>query len=275
MAGTDSTKSSRVRVTAGGAPAVILVEPQLGENIGMTSRAMLNCGLTELRLVRPREDWPNKKAIAAASGADAVLDGAALYETTALAIADLETVYAATARPRDMTKHVMTARHAAGEMRALAAQGRRLGVLFGPEAKGLNNDDVALADGVVSVPLNPAFMSLNLAQAAFAIAYEWHQAGVDDPGAALAMPPGAALAVPPGAALAMPKATRPATKAELMMLFEHLERELDACGFLRVKEKRPIMVRNLRNILQRAELTEQEVRTLRGAITGLSSGRKG
>ena len=172
MAGTDSTKSSRVRVTAGGAPAVILVEPQLGENIGMTARAMLNCGLTELRLVRPREDWPNKKAIAAASGADAVLDGAALYETTALAIADLETVYAATARPRDMTKHVMTARHAAGEMRALAAQGRRLGVLFGPEAKGLNNDDVALADGVVSVPLNPAFMSLNLAQAAFAIAYE-------------------------------------------------------------------------------------------------------
>ena len=258
MAGTDSTKSSRVRAGAGGAPAVVLVAPQLGENIGMTARAMLNCGLTELRLVRPREGWPNKKAVAAASGADAVLDGATLHETTAQAVADLETVYAATARPRDMTKRVMTARHAAGEMRALAAQGRRLGVLLGPEAKGLDNDDVALADVVVSVPLNPAFMSLNLAQAVFAIAYEWHQAGAEDL----------------GPTLAMPKETRPATKAELTRLFEHLEGELDACGFLRVKEKRPIMVRNLRNILHRAELTEQEVRTLRGVIAGLSSGRK-
>jgi len=259
MAGTDSTKFSRIRVTEGCAPVVVLVEPQLGENIGMTARAMLNCGLTELRLVRPREGWPNKKADAAASGANAVLDAATLHETTAQAVAELETVYAATARPRDMTKRVMTACHAAGEMRELAARGRRLGVLLGPEAKGLNNDDVALADVVVTVPLNPAFMSLNLAQAVFAIAYEWHQAGVDEP----------------GAALTMPKETRPANKAELMMLFEHLEGALDACGFLRVKEKRPIMVRNLRNILQRAELTEQEVRTLRGAITGLSSGKKG
>ena len=271
MAGTDSTKApltgvSRAGVNEGGAPAIVLVEPQLGENIGMAARAMLNCGLAELRLVRPRQDWPNEKAVAAASGADAVLDGAALYETTATAIADLETVYAATARPRDMTKRVMTARHAAGEMRALAARGRRLGVLLGAEAKGLDNDDVALADAVVTIPLNPAFMSLNLAQAVFAIAYEWHQAGAGDAGTALAMPPGAALA--------MPKETRPANKAELMRLFEHLEGELDACGFLHVKEKRPVMVRNLRNLLQRAQLTEQEVRTLRGAIAGLSSRRK-
>ncbi|MDP6574673.1 MAG: RNA methyltransferase [Rhodospirillales bacterium] len=269
MAGTDSTKASLTGGSpagagGGAAPAVVLVEPQLGENIGMTARAMLNCGLAELRLVRPREDWPNDKAVAAASGADAVLDGTVLYETTAQAIADLETVYAATARPRDMTKRVMTARHAAGEMRELAVRGRRLGVLLGPEAMGLNNDDVALADAVVTIPLNPAFMSLNLAQAVFAIAYEWHQA--------LAMSPGSE---DPGAALAMPKETRPATKAELMMLFEHLEGELDACGFLHVTEKRPIMVRNLRNLLQRAQLTEQEVRTLRGAISGLSSGRKG
>ena len=264
MAGTDTTKApltgmSRADVNQSAAPAVILVEPQLGENIGMTARAMLNCGLTELRLVRPREGWPNKNAVAAASGADAVLDGAVLFETTAQAIADLETVYAATARPRDMTKHVMTARHAATEMRELAVQGRRLGVLLGPEAKGLNNDDVVLANAVVTIPLNPAFMSLNLAQAVFAIAYEWHLAGTEAP----------------VAALAMPKETRPATKAELLLLFEHLEAELDACGFLRVTEKRPIMVRNLRNILQRAELTEQEVRTLRGAIAGLALERKG
>ncbi|HJO73102.1 MAG: RNA methyltransferase [Rhodospirillales bacterium] len=271
MAGTDSTKGSLARGSPAGAgegaaPAVILVEPQLGENIGMTARAMLNCGLVELRLVRPRQGWPNDKAVAAASGADAVLDGAVLYETTAQAIADLETVYAATARPRDMTKRVMTARHAAGEMRELAGRGRRLGVLLGPEAMGLNNDNVALADVVVSIPLNPAFMSLNLAQAVFAIAYEWHQAGTMSSGVKEA---GA------GAALAMPKDTRLATKAELLMLFEHLEDELDACGFLHVKEKRPIMVRNLRNLLQRAQLTEQEVRTLRGAISGLSSKRKG
>ena len=165
-----------------------------------------------------------------------------------------------------MTKRVMTARHAAGEMRELAGRGRRLGVLLGPEAMGLNNDNVALADVVVSIPLNPAFMSLNLAQAVFAIAYEWHQAGTMSSGVKEA---GA------GAALAMPKDTRLATKAELLMLFEHLEDELDACGFLHVKEKRPIMVRNLRNLLQRAQLTEQEVRTLRGAISGLSSKRKG
>ena len=142
-------------------------------------------------------------------------------------------------------------------MHELAARGGRTGILLGPEAKGLKNDDVALADTIVMVPLNPAFMSLNLAMAALLVGYEWYQAAAGTAPRTLAM-----------------NATRPATRGELIGLFEHLERELDACGFLHVSEKRPIMVRNLRNMLHRAELTEQEVRTLRGVIAGLVSGRR-
>ncbi len=239
-------------------PAVVLVDPQLGENIGMAARAMLNCGLVDLRLVRPRDGWPNDKAVAAACGADAVLDKLRLHETTADAIADLQRIYAATARPRDMTKEVVTPRQAASDMRRLTAAGVRCGVLFGAEAKGLRNDDVTLADAVLTVPLNPGFSSLNLANAVFTIGYEWFQ-GADRTAAAV---------------LSLPKETRPSTKAELLAFFGHLEKELDACGFLHVEEKRPVMVRNLRNLFQRARLSEQEVRTLRGVIAGLVKGKK-
>ncbi len=255
MAGTDSTAAT---ACAPEAPAVVLVEPQLGENIGMVARAMLNCGLGALRLVRPRDGWPNDKAVAAAAGADVVLDGARLFGTAAEAVADLQRVFAATARPRDMTKVEVTPRRAALEMRRLADGCGRSGVLFGREAKGLTNDEVALADSILTVPLNPGFSSLNLAQAVFVVGYEWFLAG----------------AKAPGRRVSMPKETRPATKKELLGLFEHLEGELDACGFLRVAEKRPVMVRNLRNIFQRAGLSEQEVRTLRGVITGLVGGRR-
>jgi len=234
------------------------VEPQLGENIGMAARAMLNCGLTELRLVSPRDGWPSETAVAAAAGADQVIAEAALFDGTADAVADLNLVFASTARDRDMTKRVITPRQAGAELRDSAAAGARAGVLFGREAKGLKNDDLALADAVVMAPLNPAFMSLNLAQAVFCVGYEWLLAG-EGAGAG---------------ELAMPKETRPADKAELLGLFEHLEAELDASGFLHVKEKRPTMVRNLRNMLQRAGLTEQEVRTLRGVVTSLATKRR-
>ncbi|MCH7486287.1 MAG: RNA methyltransferase [Proteobacteria bacterium] len=239
------------------APAVVLVGPQLGENIGMVARAMLNCGLGDLRLVRPRDGWPSESAAAAAAGATAVIDGVRLFEATNEAVADLQLLFAATARPRHMTKKTTTPRRAAADMRAFAARGGRAGVLLGPESRGLSNDDVALADALITIPLNPDFQSLNLAMAVLLVGYEWYLAGADDP----------------GPALAMPKRSRPATKDEMGGLFEHLERELDACGFLRNEEKRPVTVRNLRNIFQRAGLTDQEVRTLRGVIAGLASGR--
>lgn len=240
------------------APAVVLVEPQLPENIGMAARAMLNCGLDDLRLVRPKPRWPHDKARAAASGADRVIENARLFETTAAAIADLSHVYATTSRFRDLAIRVVTPRQAAAELRAFAAAGQgRAGVLFGKESKGLHNDDVVLAEAVISVPLNPAYRSLNLAQAVFALGYEWFTA---------------ADATPP-AKVAFSRRTRPATKEELLAMFEQLESALDECGFLRVKEKRPTMVRNLRVMFQRAGLSEQEVRTFRGVIACLGGKR--
>lgn len=257
MSGTDRTLAAHAD-DAGRAPVVVLVEPQLPENIGMVARAMLNCGLTCLRLVRPREMWPNDKAVAAASGADRVLESARLYPSTAAAIADLEYVCATTARPRYMTKQVLTPRIAASELRIQAAAGRVTGLLFGREASGLDNDDIALAQAVVTVPLNPGFSSLNLGMAVLLLGYEWFAAG----------PAGSAAAE-----LMMPEQTRPATQAELQGFYDHLEGELDACGFLRNVDKRPSMVRNLRNLFGRAGLTQQEVRTLRGIVTCLVEAR--
>jgi len=238
-------------------PVIILVKPQLGVNIGMAARAMLNCGLDQLRLVSPRDGWPNDQALAASAGAEQVIRDAKIFTNPGEACADLQKVYATTARPRDMTKRVVTPRQAATEIRACQNQNIKTGVLFGREAKGLNNDDIALSDTIINVPLNADYPSLNLAQAVFAVAYEWL---MDEDDTAPSQ-------------LVMPKSTRPANKQELSGLFEHLERELDDCGFLRVQEKRPVMVRNLRNMLGRADLTEQEVRTLRGVIKGLCRGR--
>lgn len=222
-------------------PVVILVEPQLGENIGMAARAMLNCGLTELRLVRPRDAWPNRHAVSASAGAVQVIDNVKLFETTADAVADCQMVYASTARSRDMTNDIYTPRAAAADMAGHAAAQIKTAVLFGKESKGLTNDDIALANAIIHVPLNSSFTSLNIAQAVFVVAYEWFQT----------------MAETDAHAFVMPKETRPANKQELGGLFEHLESELDACGFLRVTEKRPIMVRNIRNIFQRAHMTEQ------------------
>ncbi|CAA7615925.1 RNA methyltransferase [Magnetospirillum sp. SS-4] len=230
-------------------PAIILVRPQLAENMGTAARAMLNCGLTDLRIVAPRANPLDERAIAAASGADRLLLAAKVVETTAEAVADLNRVWCTTGRDRYMVKPVDTPRQAAAAMRAVVAEGRRCGVLFGPERTGLENDDVAVADTVLTVPLNPDYCSLNLAQAVLLVAYEWFQAD-------------AATTLP-----AMTKgAEGPASKEKLLNFFVHLERELDECGFLRIPDKRPVMVRNIRNMFQRAHLTGQEIQTLHGIV---------
>jgi tRNA/rRNA methyltransferase len=252
MAGTD-----RRRTKLSGGPAIILVEPQLGENIGTAARAMLNCGLTDLRLVKPRDGWPNKKAIAAASGADVVLDKAGVFETVEAAISDLRHVYATTARDRFMVKRILTPRLAVGEIKNFVAAGEASGVLFGPERSGLLNDHVSLSEAVISVPLNPAFSSLNLAQSVLILGYEWFNSGHEHPSEQIAF-----------------GHSKPATKQQLIRFFEHLEEELDGNGFMRSAEKRPSMVRNLRNLFQRAQCTEQELRTLHGVVTSFAGQRK-
>lgn len=248
MAGTDRTQEP----LKDGGPAIILVDPQLGENIGMVARAMLNCGLTELRLVRPRDGWPSEKAAAAASGALEVIEGARLFDTTEAALADLQRVYATTARPRGMVKPVVTPGQAATELRAAAAAGERTGLLFGPERSGLVNDDIALADAVLSVPLNPAFSSLNLAQAVLLVGHAWFMAADETEARRLELGVG-----------------ETASKAELINFFTRLEAALDETGFLYPPEKRPTMVRNLRNLFHRIAPTEGEVNTLHGIISAL------
>lgn len=238
-----------------GAPVVVLVHPQLGENIGMAARAMLNFALTELRLVKPRDGWPSESALKASSGADLVIEGAEVYETVEDAIADLHYVVAATARERDQLKTVMTGDRAAREIRAQAAKGRKTGILFGAERSGLSNDHIALADAILMAPVNPTFASLNLSQAVLLAGYEWFKAGDVRPETR----PGDGSYI---------DATK-ATKASLQGLFEHMEAELDASGFFRPPEKRPSMVRNLRDMWNRADLMEQDVKTMRGVIKAL------
>jgi tRNA/rRNA methyltransferase len=251
MAGTDKGRSP---VTGG--PRVVLVDPQLGENIGMAARAMLNCGLTRLCLVRPRDGWPNPAAEAAAAGASEVLDGAAVYDTTPDTLAGCRRVYATTARPRDMVKPVLTPRAAAQDMRAAEGAGAATALLFGPERSGLTNDDLVLADRVIAVPLNPAFASLNLAQAVLIVGYEWFQAAHAGPSESLAL----------GGGL-------PAERGELLNFLERLERALDGGNFFHPPEKRASMVRNLRNIFLRGDLTDTEVRTLHGVVSALLKAR--
>ncbi|MBV8776656.1 MAG: RNA methyltransferase [Alphaproteobacteria bacterium] len=251
MAGTDHKKP---RLTGG--PAIVLVEPQLGENIGTAARAMLNCGLDDLRLVRPRDGWPNPKAVNAASGADSVLDKARLYPDLRAAIADLRHVYAATARDRYMVKRAVTPRLAAAEMRSYLAADEPCGVVFGPERTGLVNDDIALADTVLTVPLNPGFSSLNLAQAVLIVGYEWFIAREE-----------------PAAEFLHTGHSRPANKDELVRFFDHFEEALVDSGFIRHPDKRPSLFRNLRNFFQRASPTEQELRTLHGVVTSFMGPR--
>ncbi len=239
-----------------GAPVVVLVRPQLADNIGAVARAMANGGLFHLRLVAPRDGWPQERAWRTASGADRILDTLTLHDTVADAVADLHRVFATCPRPRHIVKPVATARGAATELRTIAARGLRAGILFGPERAGLDNDDMAQADTLVRYPLNPVFMSLNLAQAVMVMAYEWWTAADVTPAHTL-----------------MTNETRIATKGELENFLAHLIAELDACGFLRNLPKRPGMVRNIRHLFERGEVTEQELRTLHGMVTELAHGR--
>ena len=250
--GTDRTKK---RLEGG--PAIILVEPQLAENIGMCARAMANFGLSELRLVAPRNGWPKKGARSSASGAAFVLDEAKLFPTLVEAIGDLHLVYATTARDRHQLKPVLTPAAAADEIAASLARGSKTGILFGRERSGLTNDEVSLADSIVTFQVSPAYASLNLAQAVLLVGYEWFRArhARDHP---LAQPGGGPLA----------------TKATLLSFMTYLEAELAACGYFKPDERQETMTRNLRNVLNRMQLTEQDVRTLRGAVTTLVQGRR-
>ena len=235
-------------------PAIILVAPQLAENIGTAARAMANFGLADLRLVNPRDGWPSEKARAAASGADHVIDGARVFRPVAEAIADLGFVYATTARPREVAKAVAGPREAAAASRAHSPAAGGVGVLFGRERTGLTNEEMSLADAILTLPVDPGFSSLNIAQAVLIVAYEWRLVG---------------LARGRGAAVRRRRSRRRRRAKQLIGMFEHLERALDDAGFFRPPEQRPHMVARLRAMLQRAGLTEQEVRTLRGMIAAL------
>lgn len=236
------------------APAVILVRPQLGENIGMCARAMLNCAVTELRIVKPRDGWPNADAVSAASGAIDLLNNAKLFETTAEAVADLEYILATTARNRDLAKKVVTTKEAAHVIRQRNHAGtQRCGILFGPERTGLENDDIALADVILNIPLNPSFSSLNLAQAVLLVCHDWLEA--DNPFHADTSIQHAAL------------------KDDIDNLMRHLEEDLTQRNFFRSPEQKPTILRNIRNYFFRSGMTEQEVRTMHGIFSCLK-GRK-
>ena len=248
MAGTDKTQEFAFRPS----PAIILCEPQLGENIGTTARAMANFGLWDLRLVNPRDGWPNEKAVAAASRADHVIERVRVFETTEAAIADLSLVYATTARRRDLNKPVLGPEEAAQRAIAHIATEKAAGILFGRERWGLYNEEVALADAIVTLPVEAAFASLNIAQAVLIIAYEWRRQS--DFGKEL---------------LFAETVSEPATKGQLLKLFEHLETSLDEAGFFTAPDKRPTVVLNLRAMLSRGTLSAQEVRTLHGVISSI------
>jgi tRNA/rRNA methyltransferase len=254
-AGTD-----RTRQIIGGGPAVVLVRPQLAVNIGMCARAMANFGLDDLRLVNPREGWPRSDeyrdvAYSAAAGATALLDAARVFGSVESAVADCRRVYASTARERGQMKAVMTPSAAMGA--TVAARGEKHAILFGPERTGLDNDEVAIADTIVTFPSNPAYASLNLAQAVLLCGYEWFTAAHGDS--------------PPPSTLPRP-VSPPAQREMLLAFFDYLEARLDESGFFRPVTKKPGMRRNLRNIFLRMELTQQDVRTLWGAVVRLVEG---
>jgi tRNA/rRNA methyltransferase len=245
-------------------PALVLVRPQLVDNIGMVARAMANFGLEHLRLVAPRDGWPNEKARIAASGANFIIDGAEAYPAFEPALAGLNWVAATTARQRDLAKAVLTPEQAVAEMRRRIAQGQRCGIVFGPERNGLETDEVANADAIVMAPVNPSFASLNLAQAALLVSYEWmKQTG----GGTLGRVTTYEAPIEPGLHT---RGSPPASREDLISFFEHIERELDASGFFTAPDKRPSVVQNLRSMFVRMGATEQEIRTLRGIVKALA-----
>ena len=237
-------------------PVVILVEPQLAENIGMVARAMANFGLRDLRLVSPRNGWPKKGAHSAASGATHILEASKLYDTAREAIADLNYVFATTARERGQMKRVFGPEPAMALAQERIAAGQGVGILFGRERTGLENDEISLADAIVTFPVDPRFSSLNLAQAVLLVAYEWHRQA-----SAGALPFGGGERPPP------------APREMVTSFFDYIEGELDAVGHF-PEDKRPVMVRNMRDIFLRMGMSEQDVRSLRGVVRALAQGRR-
>jgi len=248
MAGTDTSRDFVFRPT----PAIILVEPQLGENIGAAARAMANFGLWDLRLVSPRDGWPNEKAVASAAKALPVIESVRVFPTLAEAMADLHLVYATTARNREMFKPVIGPDVAADRLAAHIGAGQKAGILFGRERWGLNNEEVALADAIVTLPVEPAFASLNIAQAVLVLAYEWRRAALSDEPLPFAGDEGA-----------------PAPREQLVGLTEQLGEALDRAEFFKTADKRPGMMNNIRSMFARAGFNAQEVRTLRGIVAAL------
>ncbi|MDQ8731810.1 TrmJ/YjtD family RNA methyltransferase [Bradyrhizobium sp. LHD-71] len=253
MSGTESIGSALRE-----APVVVLVEPQLGQNIGMAARAMGNFGLKELRIVNPRDGWPNVHAKRAAAGADAIVDGARLFDTVHAAIADCSLVLATTARAHDQAKPVLAPEAAVRELAGEIAGAGRAAILFGRERWGLTNQEVALADRIVTFPVDPEFASLNLAQAVLLMGYEWFKCAK-----------GGVLPF-----VATERSVR-ASKEQEQAFFDTLVTELDRVEFLRPPEKRDTMIVNLRNIFSRMEATKQDMQTLHGAIKAIAEGRKG
>ena len=238
-------------MSLGTAPAVVLSRPQMGENIGAAARAMKNFGLSELRLIAPQVEWPNERAKVLASGAGDIIEGARLFADAPAALADFGLVLATTARARDVLREVLTPEEAAQRLRTASASGIRTAILFGGERAGLTNDEMSLCDAAITIP-TAEFPSLNLGQAVLLIGYEWLKSADQTP-----------------ATRTRKTIAKPAERAELMGLFEHLERELDAAQFLFPPEKKETMVRNMRAMILRAGLSDQEVRTIRGMIVAL------
>ena len=233
------------------APAVILSHPQMGENIGAAARAMKNFGLSDLRLIAPQCGWPNDRALVLASGAANIIEGARVFETAAEALSDIRLVFATTARGRDILREILTPEAAARRLRAAASESIATAILFGGERAGLDNDEMSLADAAITIP-TAEFPSLNLGQAVLLIGYEWLKSADATPASRTRKTTGV-----------------PASRADLVGLFEHLERELDAAQFLYPPEKKETMVRNMRAMILRSQLSDQEVRTIRGMIVAL------
>lgn len=254
MSGTDHGKDIG---WDGAVPAVILVEPQMGENIGAAARAMWNFGLHQMRIVNPRDGWPNPKAQAMSSGAGRVMDAVRVVDTTAQALDDLNFVFATTARTRDLAKEVMTPERAMQHARALISQGKNVGIMFGPERSGLANEDVAQANALISVPVNPAFASLNLAQCVLLLAYEWRRQTGEVPAQVMAL-----------------AGTDFASVVEVQKLDARMEEALDARNFFWPEDKAESMILTLRNMLTRLDLTQADVRLLHGVFKTMEKPRR-
>jgi tRNA/rRNA methyltransferase len=252
MSGTNRS----ISFESGPSPIVVLVEPQLGENIGMAARAMANFGLTELRLVAPRDGWPSEKARATSSGALHIVDAAKVYDDVTAALHDVTLAFATTARERGQMKRVLSPQESMREAVGEFASGGRVALLFGRERSGLDNDEISLCDAIMTFPVNPAFASLNIAQAVLLTGYEWFRTAHGD-------------ALPFEGEIRSPRAPR----AMAASFFDYLEVELDRVEFF-PPDKRPSMMRNLRDVFLRRDLTEQDVRTLRGAMRALVSRRR-